>query len=70
MTETAAERANRRRQAWSGRVVRTGDPKGRLYESMTHAERLGAMTRLNERAWGGFPAPQPRSEWPGEVFRL
>lgn len=54
-------------------MVQPGDPK-KLYASLSSAERLVALARLNWRAWvasgGGELAPLPRSEWPGETFEI
>jgi hypothetical protein len=71
-----SEKARReRRAAWSGEVVRLGEStKSALYSELTRNERLAAYAKLNERAWIAsgrqMPAPLPRREWPGEVYRL
>lgn len=72
--ETAAQdRAMRRRQLWSDRVVELGEKKELLYSGVSMHERLAAFAALNERVWashGRTVANDGRDEWPGEVFEI
>lgn len=67
------ERSARRRADWDWQVVSPGQSKGGLYDSLSHAERVAAMTRLNLRVWmaAGVPmTPTDRAQWSGEVFEI
>jgi hypothetical protein len=67
------QRRAHRRAEWDWQVVPLGESKGSLYELLSHAERVAAMTRLNVRIWkaAGVPISQTsRSQWPGEIFEI
>ena len=75
MSSSRAERAAARRTTQlPGRIVRLGEPKGCMYSGMSYEERLAAYWALIQRAWLAsgrhMPAPTPRGDLPGEVFRL
>jgi len=70
-----AERALRaaRRASYPGEIVRANAPKPPLYADMSLIERLVRMTQLCRAQWlasGRTLETRPRSEWPGEVFRI
>ena len=72
--DSREERAARRRSEWHGELVSGHPPKRELYASLSHEQRLEAMTRLCARAAEAagyrFSETTPRSEWPGELFEL
>ena len=56
-----------------GEVVRSGAVKPNLYAALTPAERFAHMSQLCRAQWeasGRVITHLPRSEWPGEVFRI
>jgi hypothetical protein len=70
-----ADRAARAlaRAAYSGEVVRANTLKPSLFANLGPLERLACMSRLCRRQWlasGGQLVERPRSEWPGEIFRI
>jgi len=65
-------RAAARRARMTVEVVTLGQPKGSPYADSSPEERLAAAVRLIEhhRALRGAFSTLPRSEWPGETYRL
>lgn len=71
--EDRDKRAQARRQGYPGSVVRSGQDKPALYAQLTLLERLAHQTALVARqaALSGQQIVElPRSQWPGEVFKI
>jgi hypothetical protein len=67
------KRALERRASYPGSVVKAGEDKPALYSELTLLERLAHLTQLVEQQarMSGTDHPNiPRSQWPGEIFRI
>jgi len=63
----------RLRGAVPGEVVRNGAAKPNLYAALSLVERFAQMSALCRAQWeasGRVIIDLPRSEWPGELFRI
>jgi hypothetical protein len=67
------KRARERRANYPGTVIEAGEDKPALYSDLTLLERLAHQTALveSQAKMSSMELPKiPRSEWPGEIFRL
>lgn len=66
-------RAEMRRRSYPGQVVASGTPKPALYDALGPLQRLAHLTALCRRQAelsGTAERSLPRSQWPGQVFRI
>ncbi len=77
MRESSNDQARRDRAKlraqMPGEVVSSGAAKPNLYAALTVSERFAQMSQLCRAQWeasGRVINDLPRSQWPGEVFRI
>lgn len=67
------ERAQARRNSFPGFAIKAGEEKPPLYLEMSVLERFAHQTALSVRnaaLSGHVPSKIPRSQWPGEIFKI